>query len=159
MFSTNSLSGPETRSVTEVVIRTITTYVFALRNYGHLCSLPNVPKRFHVLYVIMFFSQPGIIVGELVYGLFKAVGYWRKHIAAPGPGPDLGFYLQGMIGVHAKPHETLVLEYSPIPLFTADHKRLQRSTYDISWKWFGKVLICLFAVIQAIGTVVLSVRR
>jgi hypothetical protein len=68
------------------------------------------------------------------------------------------------MGVHAEPKEGVLLDHgmddeSPIPLFKAGYRSVQRATYKISWKWFGRMVVCLLAVTQAIGTVVLFVRR
>jgi hypothetical protein len=163
MSTIDSQSGPAIRSATEVVIRMIVTQAFALANYGHLCSLLKVPKGLHVGSVIMFFFQPTIIVGQLLDGL-GGVDRYLNYNGTPPSTADFQFYIQGLIGVHAQPHERLLLDHgamqdSSITLFNAGHESLQYSTYQRSWKWFGRVLVCLFAIAQAIGTVLLFARR
>jgi hypothetical protein len=161
MSTTSLQSSLDTRSITEVVIRAIATHIFALANYGHFGSLIKLPKNTHIAYTAVFFLYPTFIIGQLVYGLVGAIKY---RFGIRYPTPDWCFYIQGLMGVHAMPNEDDALddepsEESPIPLFKAGHLSLQCTTYNISWKLFGRVLVCLAVVVQAIGTFVLFVRR
>lgn len=164
MSATDSQPEPETRSVTEVILRATATHIFALANYGHLGSLTKLPKDLHVGYVAVFFLYPTIIIGQLVYGFWAAARYGLADGETEDSKADLCFYIQGLMGVHALPNARVLLGHgmddeSPVPLLKAGHRSVQRATYRISWKWFGRVLVCLLAVTQAIGTAVLFVRR
>jgi hypothetical protein len=121
----------------------------------------------HIGYIAFFFLYLTFITGQLIYGLVEAIMYKfgiRRLDENDDPTPDWCFYIQGLMGVHAMPNEDDTFEdesseESPIPQFKADHLSLQCTTYNISWKWFGSVLLCLAVVVQGIGTFVLFVRR
>lgn len=70
-----SKSSPSERSVTEIVIRTIATHLFAVANYGHMGSLLNMPGDFHAGCTLTFLFYPSIITGQLVIGLLQATRY------------------------------------------------------------------------------------
>ncbi|EPE34707.1 hypothetical protein GLAREA_10401 [Glarea lozoyensis ATCC 20868] len=158
-----STTDPETRSVTELALRTITTQIFALASYGNLCSLLNLPKNQHVLYVILFFIYPTIIIGQLIQGFCSAIHYAFVHGRGRGriAKTGLGFYVQGMFGVYIeREYDGFWDDGNNKPtLFNLGHVSVQSSTHAISWKWFGRMVICSMAVAQAVGTVFLYIRR
>jgi hypothetical protein len=154
----------QTRSITEVILRTLATQLFALANYGHLGSLIKLPKNLHVGHVAVFFLYPTIIIGQLVYSFCAAAKYKLARNERGSSKADFCFNIQGLMGVHAEPNEGVLLDHgmddeSPKPLFQAGYRSVQYATCKISWKWFGRVVVYLLAVTRAIGTFVLFIRR
>lgn len=162
MSATISQPASETRSVTELIIQTVARYQYLCTcEYGHLDSLLQLPKNLRIGYVVVFLFYPSFIIGQLIYGFYAAAKYELAHHGMAESKADFRFMIQGMMGVHATGNllDHGVDDESPVPLFKAGHQSVQRATCKVSWKWLARVLVCLVAVIQAIGTVVLFVRR
>ncbi|KAH6682718.1 hypothetical protein B0J14DRAFT_131089 [Halenospora varia] len=165
-FIVMSDSAPDARTKTEVIVRFVATQIFALVNYGHIGSLLHLPKNVHLASIAIFFCYPTLIIGQLVYGIAQAISYsWQQaQKAEDGQKPNFSFYMQGILGVRAlsnsdSEHDHATNARQPMPLFRAGHLSLQRTTYQTSWKWFGRVLACLAILTQSICSVVLFVRR
>jgi len=165
-----SESTSEGRSNTEILVRVLATYLFALANYGHYGSLINLPSGLHVGYVVIFFFYPTIIIGQLVFGIVEAIKYRLRENQGEGDEAqtrqkaDLGFYVQGILGVRVAVNPDISLDrittrQSSIALFRAGHLSFQRTTDEMSWKWFGRILACLVAIAQSVGTTIIFVRR
>jgi hypothetical protein len=158
------LSEDSERSVTEVVIRTIATHIFALAKYGHFGSLLNLPGDLHAGYTIVFLFFPPIITGQLALGLLQAIRYRIRESEIGTNGASFGFYLHGALGVHVVRDRNASGEDHDdsderVPLFHAGHLSVRRTPRRMSWKHIGRILACMTVIVQATGTAILFVRR
>lgn len=116
------------RTMTEVIVRTVATQLFALANYGHFCSLLSLPGDLHAGYVFVFFFNPAIVSGQLVAGVLQAIQYLKK---SSSRGAGWLFYLHAILG--ARVSTTLGLdgaaenEGETISLFQAGHSLVEAS--------------------------------
>lgn len=162
----DSTSPGDNQSVTEVIVRLLTTHIFGLGLYGHFGSLANIPSETHALHVVVFLFNPSLIVAQICLGIFKAVQYYGRHPDCRDAG-SFTFYFDGIIGVHADRVALVGNSLDPgddndtkaLPLFVVGYRYLRRTTQPVSWAWFGRVLISLAAVAQSLGTCVIFVRR
>ncbi|KAK0639129.1 hypothetical protein B0T16DRAFT_422473 [Cercophora newfieldiana] len=166
-----STQEPDTfQSIGETIVRLAVTHIFGVALYGHFGSLAQVPSRTHAFYVIAFLCFPMLYIVQVMQNIACAVNYAQNIKRQQGPHGTIGdidFYVQAVLGVRASIHHSVSHSHRDndgrqiisVPLLQAGHMSLQRTTEPVSWAWFGRVLVCLFGVVQATGTCVVYIRR
>lgn len=147
----------ETRSVVEVIVRTVATQLFCTACYGHFLSLTNTPGRIQAVLVLAFVGCPFIAVGQLCYGVIELYHYMvgpTRSISLSSPVLDYWAYLllNHRVPTVAKPEHTVHLKQ-------AAHLLRSRKGPFLTWARCGRVVICLAALAQAIGSTILGHRR
>lgn len=150
------------RSGTEVIIRTLVTQLFAANCYGHFFSLTNTPPRTQKWLVFMFLCCPAMILYHIAEGIYRlhcyrlksakfAVNFW------PTRFERLDLYMHVLL----KANVDVKVEASPWPEQLAiDHADGIHSKSDhLSTKRVARAGICLFYMVQAIGSIILYFRR
>lgn len=158
------MSSPhsEHRTATTIIIRALSTHIFALVNYGQLSILLNLPSGLHATSVLVFAFYPTLIIAQLVLGIVNAVKYYLRirndegeETQSTSQKPTVSFYFCGILGMHAKAdHDTFPGNdedsRATIPLFSAGHGSVRRTASKITWQWPGRIFLSAVTLTQAI---------
>ncbi|KAF2167284.1 hypothetical protein M409DRAFT_22711 [Zasmidium cellare ATCC 36951] len=151
------------RSIGQVVVKTLFTHTFAVINYASFSSLLPVPTK-HNLYlfrIIIFTFIPALVAVQIVFDIARTLVRLLREPDEFG-WRSLPFYLHGILGVRAfrDEHEQASESFDDARLLDIPVvENVRRSPWPWSWKRFGRIIIALLALAQAIGTMILFVRR
>lgn len=158
-YSITSLRTPG-----ELAIKTVATHLFAVANYAFLCTLQHRPTRtnLHASRVLLFTFVPTLIIVELVSSSGRAlIQFVRNQIDEEEK--NVWFHLSAAVGFYASMpitnQATKEDEIHKVPLLKLDPSTTERERIGWSWGWAGKLLVTLFALTQAVGTIVMYARR
>lgn len=158
--------GPNLRTAGDLAVKTITTHLFALGNYAYMSTLQQRSTRngLHVLRVVLLAFVPTLIIIEFVNSLVQSlINFIRNQIDEAEEDKNVWFHLSAGLGVHASMlitnQATKKDETRKVPLLKLDPTLAERERILWSWAWAGKMFATLFALMQAIGTIVMWVRR
>ncbi|KAK4493963.1 hypothetical protein PRZ48_015149 [Zasmidium cellare] len=163
MATQQSDSSQNERSIGQVAVKTIFTHTFAVINYASFSSLLPVPTK-HNLYlfrVIIFTFIPSVVAIQVVFDLVRTVVRLLRDPDEFG-WHSLPFYLHGILGVRAfrDAHEQTSESFDDARLLDIPIvENVRRSPWPWSWKRFGQIIIAFLALVQAVGTMILFVRR
>lgn len=147
--------GDATRARAEFWVRTVTMHVVALTCYGHLGSILHRPtaRRQEFWRLCAFALAPALPLVEVVIRFENCI----KKAMAEGIVNILIFF-SSFVGMRAKLNSnTSTATYAP--LHEIHDVYLFRTTNPLTWEWFGRVIVQVFALLQAIGTAALYFRR
>ena len=154
------------RTPGELAIKTVTTHVFAIGNYAYMCALQRRPTRngLHVIRIIVFAFVPTLLIIEFVTTLVHALnGFIQNQTEEEEEDKSLWFYLCAGLGVHASMpitnSATKKDEIHKVPLLKLDPTLTVQERTSRSWNWAGKMFVTVFALTQAVGTIVIWARR
>lgn len=156
-------SSQNERSMGQVFVKTLFTHAFGVINYASFSSLLPVPTK-HNLYlfrVIIFTFIPALVAVQVAFDLMRTIVRLLRDPDEFG-WDTLPFYLHGILGVRAsrdadEQHSGTLDEVRLLDVPTIANAR--RTSWPWSWKRFGQIMVALFALAQAVGTMVLFVRR
>ena len=158
-YSTESFRTPG-----ELAIKTVVTHLFAVANYAFLSTLQHRPVRtsLHALWVLLFTFVPTLIIVELAFSSTRAlILFVRNQIDEEEK--NVWFHLSAAVGFHASMpitnRATKEDEIHRVPLLKLDPTTTERERVGWHWGWAGKLLITLFALTQAVGTIIMYARR
>ncbi len=151
----------EDRTLTEVILKTLTTHAFALASYANASTLLRRPLGNGLAFRVIFFAfVPTLPLVEICINAARAL---IKFVAdfEDEDKLDAWYFLSGALGVHARLPESKKEEtqMQNLPLLQTDRQLLERKPGKLDWAWFGRVLATLFTLTQAVGTIVMWVRR
>jgi hypothetical protein len=151
----NETPAADLRTLKEVYLKLLTTYLFGIISYSHYGSLLSVPAELHFFQVLQFCCNPGYVVGQLVLGLFSTIARAVEERRNIRQRIDISFWISAGLFVQATkpgtPHSVMLLR--------TPYACVERVTATRSLKFFGRILAILVAITQATGTVYLFVRR
>lgn len=158
--------SPNLRTPGELAIKTVATHLFALGNYAYMCSLQRRSTRsgLHVLRIVILAFVPTLIIVEFVNTLVRSLIYFIQiQLEEEDEEKNVWFHLSAGLGVHASMpitnSTTKKDEIHKVPLLSLDPALTERERIPFSWSWAGKLFVTLFALTQAIGTIVMWARR
>jgi hypothetical protein len=166
MASPAAYENPTTNSRTpgELALKTIATHLFAVANYAYLSTLQQRPTRtgLHALRVLVFTFLPTLIIIELANSSIRAlIQFVRNQIDEEEK--NVWFHLSAGVGLHASMPVTNQVtkkdEIRKVPLLKFDPTTTERERIGWPWARAGKLFVTVFALTQAIGTIVMYVRR
>jgi hypothetical protein len=160
------MQSPSLRTPGELAIKLVATHLFALGNYAYMCSLQRRPTRsgLQVLRIAILAFVPTLIIVEMVDNLIRALIYFiQNQINEDEEDKHVWFHLSAGLGVHAAMpitnSATKKDEIHKVPLLKLDPTLTEREHIKFSWSWAGKLFVTLFALTQAIGTIIMWARR
>ncbi|KAJ9606878.1 hypothetical protein H2200_008888 [Cladophialophora chaetospira] len=147
-----------------LAVETVTTHLFAIANYAYTSTLQQRPTHtsLHAMRVLLFAFVPTLIIVECTNSVIRAlIQFVRTQIDEEEK--NVWFHLSAAVGMHASMpitnHATKKDEIHKVPLLKLDPTTTERERIGWSWAWAGKLLITIFALTQATGSIVLYVRR
>ena len=166
MAAADTYEDPTTnlRTPGELAIKTIATHIFAVANYAYMSTLQQRPTRtsLHALRVLVFAFVPTLVIIEFVYSSIRAlIQFVRNQIDEEEK--NIWFHISAAVGMHASMpitnQATKKDETHKVPLLKLDPTTTERERIGWSWAWAGKLFVTVFALTQAIGTIVMYYRR
>ena len=158
--------SPNLRTGAELAIKTVTTHLCAIGNYAYMCALQRRPtgNGLHVLRIAVFAFVPTLIAVEFVNSQLRALKcFIQNQTEEEEEEKSAWFYISAGLGLHASMlitnSATKKDEIHKVPLLKLDPTRTVRNRTSWSWTWAGKMFATLFALTQAVGTVVMWARR
>ncbi|KAF2205171.1 hypothetical protein GQ43DRAFT_59630 [Delitschia confertaspora ATCC 74209] len=180
---------PSFRTPLTIVIKTITTHAFALANYACISSLLRRPMKSHIqaLRILFFVFVPTLPLVELIINAVRSLLQFLSNYEDDDE-IHLRYYLSSAVGMHAtvaseddspslenantergdagpedpnseeKKH-TMVKRGQQIPLLLAGSHCAENRVKPLDWTYLGKLLALVFSLTQAVGTIVMWVRR
>lgn len=151
------------RTGLQLAIKTITTHVFALGNYAYVCSLLHRPARSHIqaVRVLFFLFVPTLPLVELLISAIRSLLQFVRNYEDDDE-IHLRFYLSAALGMHAnrsQDDDNKDTKDKTIHLLSVGSHCAEKQLSPIDWVWFGKILAALFTLTQAVGTIVMWIRR
>lgn len=168
MAEQNASNGQSSnlRTPGDLAIKTIATHLFAVGNYAYMSTLQRRPTRsgVHVLRIVVLAFVPTLIIVEFANTLILSlINFIRNQIEEEEEDKNAWFHLSAGLGMHASMpitnSTTKKDQVHKIPLLKLGPTRTERDRIGWSWTWVGKMFATLFALTQAIGTIVMWVRR
>jgi hypothetical protein len=158
--------SPNLRTGAELAIKTVTTHLFAIVNYAYMCALQRRPtgNGLHVLQIAVFAFVPTLIAVEFVNTQFRALKcFIQNQTEEEEEEKSAWFYISAGLGLHASMPITNAAtkkdEIHKVPLLKLDPTLTMQKRTSWSWIGAGKMFATLFALTQAVGTVVMWARR
>lgn len=154
------------RTPGQLAIKTVATHLFAIGNYAYMSTLQQRPTRtgLHALRIVLFAFLPTVVIIELSSNLIRAlIQFVRNQIDEDEDEKNIWFHLSAGSGKHAsmfvKSSATDKDHIRRVSLLSLDPTLVERERVPWSWVWAGKLFATLFAMTQAIGTIVMYARR
>ncbi|KAF8531187.1 hypothetical protein BDD12DRAFT_44150 [Trichophaea hybrida] len=139
------------RQTSEIIGKTLLIHITTVAAFGHLNSLRQASATTSlILQTFAFVVCPLYLPMQILQDILAAFRYGRSR----KPFPGYCFYISIMIGINAitETNET-------IPLRILQKSEFQRETPTRTSIWYGKVVMLLFFLVQAVVTIILFVRR
>ena len=161
---TYEYTEPNLRTPVELALKTVATHIFAVANYAYLSTLQQRPTRtsLHALRVLLFTFVPTLIIVELANSSVRALIQFVQN-QIDEEEKNVWFHLSAGVGLCASMpitnQATKKDEIHKVTLLKLDPTITERVRIGWSWAWAGKLLVTLFALTQAIGTIVIYARR
>ncbi|KAF2012668.1 hypothetical protein BU24DRAFT_465035 [Aaosphaeria arxii CBS 175.79] len=151
------------RTPLELVIKTLTTHIFALASYAYLSALSRRPNRSHLqaLRLLFFLFVPTLPVIEFAISAIRSIIQFCRNYE-DSDETHFRFYLSAALGQHAHlkiDKEGEEKNNESVHLLNIGNGFAEKTYIPFDWVWAGKFLAALFAVTQAVGTIVMWVRR
>ena len=154
------------RTPLQLVLKTITTHAFALASYTFLCALLRRPSKTHLQAVRCLFLLfvPTLVLVELLVTVFRSALQFLRDYEDDDEDMHFIFYLAAAIGMHAQlrkgdEESSKDVKDRNIQLLDVGSHAAEKEAKSLSWTWAGKMLVVLFALTQAIGTIIMWARR
>ena len=111
---------------------------------------------------LLFTFVPSLVIVELVSSSTRAlIQFVRNQIDEEEK--NVWFHLAAAVGFYASMpitnQATKEDEIHKVPLLKLDPTTAERERIGWSWGWAGKLLVTLFALLQAVGTIIMYARR
>jgi hypothetical protein len=159
-------STPDGRTPLALAIKTITTHAFALASYAYVSNLLRRPTRSHLqaIRMLFFLFVPTLPLVEL---LLSAIRSLTQFVGNYEDSDEIHFqfYLSAALGHHAQlkqdddgDKDTSDWNKNQHLLNVGSHCA-EKHVLPFDWVWIGKIVAALFGVTQAIGTIIMWVRR
>ncbi|KAF2811111.1 uncharacterized protein BDZ99DRAFT_462386 [Mytilinidion resinicola] len=153
------------RTPLSLIIKTIVTHGFALACYTYTSNLLRRPMRnnIYVLRVLFFAFVPTLPLVELVGSAIRSLAQFIRNYEDDDE-IHLWYYVCGALGVNATlsqsdDNKDAKAASNNLPLLQAGSHFVERTRYKLDVVWFGKLVAALFGLTQAVGTIVMYVRR
>jgi hypothetical protein len=154
------------RSITALYIRALTTTIFAVTAYTLLQK--HLRKSSHPLLVILFPFIPTLPLIYFGVNIIKSVKHYLLHHDADTAFPIL-YYIHGCLGTHVRVNiqNTIPLNTNPsvtqlprtVSILETNPSALISSRIKSSISFIGHLFTVFFALVQAVGTFILYIRR
>ncbi|KAF2685943.1 hypothetical protein K458DRAFT_486697 [Lentithecium fluviatile CBS 122367] len=139
-----------TRSLTEVILRSLGIHVIALTSYGHLLSMQGLTTvRSPLLYLssVLFFFFPTLAGTEILVRIVRVCSQ-----AARTRRSSYRYCIAASLGIH------VVVSGLPRPLDDIDPSNLRFEKKERTLVWGGRLVVLLLFLVQYTGTIVISMR-
>ena len=175
------------RTPLSLALKTITTHVFTLGSYTHLTKTLRrpIPNKILALRLLFFFFVPTLPLVELILTVGHSLLTFLRNFE-DDDAIHIRYYVSSAIGLHAEiededsPSTTSNSPTNPetgtgntrdagkgkeekrkntVPLLRIGTHAAEKRLRPISWSWTGQLLVALFSLMQAVGTIVLWARR
>ncbi|KAF2262094.1 hypothetical protein CC78DRAFT_535144 [Lojkania enalia] len=154
-----------TRTATSLIIKTITTHAFALASYAYACSLLRRPTRTHIqaCRIIFFAFIPTLPLVELLISASRSLIQFVRNYEDDDK-IHVRYYVSGALGMHANlsqddDNKDTKDRSKNLHLLSLGSHCAEKTVQPVDWIWVGKILAALFSLTQAVGTIVMWVRR
>ncbi|ORY00314.1 hypothetical protein BCR34DRAFT_606313 [Clohesyomyces aquaticus] len=153
------------RTPLALVVKTITTHAFTLASYAYVSSQLRRPMRTNIqaLRILFLAFVPTLPLVEVTIHFIRAVIQFLQNYEDDDKA-HLRYYLSGALGMHAQVaqdddnKDTKDGSQNPHLLAVGSHCA-ENTVIPFDWAWVGKLLAALFSLTQAVGTIVMWVRR
>ncbi|KAF2733520.1 hypothetical protein EJ04DRAFT_513163 [Polyplosphaeria fusca] len=153
------------RTPLSLLLKSITTHVFALATYTYTSKLLRRPTstRMQALRVLFFFFVPTLPLVELITSTIHALIQFIRNFE-DDEDTHVRFYLSAALGMHANlsqddDAEKKDTKDKTMHLLSVGSHCAEKHVMPMDWAWLGKLFAMLFSMTQAIGTIVMWVRR
>lgn len=164
-MSSDDASDESYRTPLVLAIKTITTHAFALASYAYASSLLRRPTHTHIQVVrILFFAfVPTLPLVEILISFLRSLMQFLRNYE-DDDAINIRFYLSAALGTHASLHKSdeetnKDVKDKKVSLLQVGSHCAEKDLIPMSWAWAGKILAALFGITQAVGTIVMWVRR
>lgn len=166
MSTSDDTTPTNLRSPLALVVKTLTTHIFALATYAYVSNLLNRPTPSHIqaLRLLFFLFVPTLPLIELLTNASRSLFHYFRNYEDDDQ-VHLRFYLSAALGMHASlsqdddNKEDAKDSSKNLHLLDAGSHCAEKRVMTFDWVWVGKMLATLFSLTQAVGTIVMWVRR
>lgn len=154
------------RTPLALCIKTLTTHAFALASYAYASSLLRRPTRANIqaLRLLFFLFVPTLPLVEILFNAIRSVLYFLRNYEEDDD-MHFRFYLSSALGMHASlsqnddNKEDGKDRGKNLHLLNAGSHCAEKKVMPLDWVWAGKLLAATFSVVQAVGSIVMWMRR
>ncbi|KAF2112204.1 hypothetical protein BDV96DRAFT_171955 [Lophiotrema nucula] len=153
------------RTPLSLLIKTITTHAFALANYAYVSNLLRRPTRSNIqaLRILFFLFVPTLPLVEIIISFLRSLLQFLRNYE-DDEEIHVRYYLSAALGVHANlsqddDNKDTKSTNKNMHLLDVGSACAEKHVMPIDWVWAGKFLATLFTLTQAIGSIVMWVRR
>lgn len=153
------------RTPLSLIIKTITTHAFALASYAYVSNILRRPTRSHIqaIRLLFFLFVPTLPLVELLIDTTRSLLQFLRNYEDDDK-IHTRYYMSGALGMHANlsqgdDNKDTKDSSKNLHLLDAGSHCAENHVMPMDWVWIGKILAALFALTQAIGTIVMWVRR
>ncbi|KAF2790276.1 hypothetical protein K505DRAFT_327690, partial [Melanomma pulvis-pyrius CBS 109.77] len=166
MSTDDSTPALNVRTPLALVIKTVTTHAFALASYAYASSLLRRPTRANIqaLRLLFFLFVPTLPLVEILFSAIRSLLYFLRNYEEDEE-MHFRFYLSSALGMHASlsqdddNKEDGRDRGKNLYLLKAGSHCVEKTVMPLDWVWAGKLLAATFGVAQAVGSIVMWVRR
>lgn len=166
MSTDDDTSSPNLRTPLALVIKTLTTHCFALGAYAYTSNLLRRPAQNHIqaLRLIFFLFVPTLPLVEILTNASRSLFHYFRNYE-DDDAVHIRFYISAALGMHAslsqddENKEDAKDRSKNLHLLAAGSHCAEKNVIPFDWVWVGKFLAALFSLTQAVGTIVMWVRR
>jgi hypothetical protein len=165
-MSDDNTSSPNLRTPLALVIKTLTTHCFALGAYAYTSNLLRRPARNQIqaLRLIFFLFVPTLPLVEILINASRSLFHYFRNYEDDDE-VHIRFYISAALGMHAslsqddENKEGAKDRSKNLHLLAVGSHCAEKKVIRFDWVWVGKLLAALFGLTQAVGTIIMWVRR